>query len=117
MSILPTPPPRQNRTVVLYLGTTVTEYEHLLAEGPGHPALLRRVELADSLNWGHLAAGHAPACPRHLHFTPHQLYSRAVRHFTGPPSAVAIMRVRCLDCGAVFTILPSFLVRYKRYDS
>jgi hypothetical protein len=27
------------------------------------------------------------------------------------------MRVRCCDCGTVFTILPSFLVRYKRYDT
>jgi hypothetical protein len=117
MSILPTPALRQNRTVVLYLGATLAEYEQLLAEGPGHPALLRRVELADSLNWGHLADGHAPACPRHLRFTPHQLYSRAVQHFTGPPSAVTIVRVRCADCGAVFTILPAFLVRYKRYDT
>ena len=25
--------------------------------------------------------------------------------------------MRCLDCGAVFTIQPSFIVRYKRYDT
>src|SRR5215207_7140961 len=76
MSILPAPPVRQNRTIVLYLGTTLADYEQLLADGSGHPALNQRVELADSLNWGHLADGHAPACPRHLHFTPHHHYSR-----------------------------------------
>jgi Domain of unknown function (DUF6431) len=117
MSILPTPPARQNRTIVLYLGTTLADYEHLLADGPGHPALIQRVELADSLNWGHLADGHAPTCPRQLHFTPHQIYPRILRHFTGPPADVLILRVRCCDCGTVFTILPSFIVRYKRFDT
>src|SRR4051812_47660563 len=97
MSIQPTPAPRQNRTVVLYLGTTLADYEHLLADGPGRPALIQRVELADSLNWGHLADGHALACPRRLHFTPHHRYSRSLRHFTGPPTGVSIMRVRCGD--------------------
>jgi hypothetical protein len=52
-----------------------------------------------------------------LHFTHHQTYTRTVRHFTGAPTSVAIVRVRCLECGAVFTILPSFVVRYKRYDT
>lgn len=117
MSIPLSPASRQNRTVVLYLGTTLPEYEQLLAEGVGLPELIHRVELADSLNWGHLADGHAPACPRQLHFTPHQFYDRTVHHFAAPPSQVAITRVRCTDCGAVFTILPSFLVRYKRYDT
>ena len=28
-----------------------------------------------------------------------------------------MVRVRCLECGAVFSIQPSFIVRYKRYDT
>ena len=117
MSIDAISPPRQNRTVVLYLGNTVTEYHALIATSEGMQELIRRVEIADSLNWGHLADGHDQGCARQLHFTHHQTYTRTLRHFTGEPSVVAIVRVRCLDCGAVFTILPAFVVRYKRYDT
>ena len=30
---------------------------------------------------------------------------------------VPIYRVRCCGCGAVFTVLPSFILRYRRQDS
>jgi len=99
------------------LATTLAAYQDLLATRDGIPTLIRRVEIADSLNWGHLADGHYPGCARLLHFTHHQTYTRTLRHFASAPDLVAIVRVRCLDCGAVFTILPSFVVRYKRYDT
>lgn len=108
---------RQNRTIVLHLGNTLAEYQASLATPAGVPAVIRRVEIADSLNWGHLADGHAADCPRHLQFTHHETYTRAVQHFDGLRSSVPIVRVRCLDCGVVFTVLPSFVVRYKRYDT
>lgn len=106
---------RQNRTVVLHIGKTPAEYHaHLSVEG-GIEGLIERVEIADSLDWGHLADGHNADCPRSLHFTHHGSYSRLIEHFDGQSSVVTIMRVRCLDCRAVFTILPSFIVRYKRW--
>ena len=108
---------RQNRTVTLYLGNTLAEYEKMISTEDGIQALIRRVEIADSLNWGHLADGHHVGCPRHLHFTHHDSYTRWVKHFDGTQSLVTLIRVRCLDCGAVFTIQPSFIVRYKRYDT
>jgi len=117
MSIVVTPPQRQNRTVVLHLGNTLAEYQQLIFCDAGRKELIRRVEVADSLNWGRLADGHAPQCVRRLHFTHHQTYTRTVHHFSGERSVVAIVRVRCLDCRAIFTILPSFVVRYKRYDT
>ena len=40
-----------------------------------------------------------------------------VKHFKGTQSEVVIHRVRCLDCGAVFSVQPSFIMRYKRYDT
>lgn len=107
---------RQNRTVTLYLGNTLVEYQKMISES-GIQALIERVETADSLNWGHLADGHHAECPRRLHFTHHDSYTRWVKHFDGMQSLVTIFRVRCLDCGAVFTIQPSFVVRYKRYDT
>jgi len=30
---------------------------------------------------------------------------------------VTILRVQCLECGAVFSIQPAFIVRYKRYET
>jgi len=108
---------RQNRTVTLYLGNTLAEYEKMISTEDGIRALIRRVEIADSLNWGHLADGHHVGCPRLLHFTHHDSYTRWVKHFDGTQSLVTIIRVRCLDCDAVFTIQPSFIVRYKRYDT
>jgi len=117
MSIPAAPPTRQNRTVVLHLGNTIAAYQDLLATPEGIATLIRRVEIADSLNWGRLADGHHPGCVRQLHFTHHQTYTRSLRQFARASSLVAIVRVRCLDCGAVFSILPSFIVRYKRYDT
>lgn len=108
---------RQNRTVVLHLGNTLAEYEATLATPAGIPALIRRVGTADSLNWGHLADGHQEGCRRQLRFTHHETYTRSVTHFDGTQWSVPIVRVRCLDCGAVFSVLPSFVVRYKRYDT
>ena len=112
-----TKPKRQNRTVTLYLGNTLVEYEELISTEEGIGILVKQVEVADSINWGHLADGHHPDCPRCLHFTHHDSYPRWLKHFDGTKSQVVINRVRCLECGAVFTIQPSFIVRYKRYDT
>jgi len=107
---------RQNRTVTLYLGNTLAEYEEMISTTGGIQALIQRVETADSLNWGPLADGHDADCPRQLHFTHHGSYTRWARHFDGSQSLVTILRVRCLDCETVFTIQPAFIVRYKRYE-
>jgi hypothetical protein len=108
---------RHNRTVTLHLGNTLAEYQAMILTEGGIQTLIRQVEIADSLNWGHLADGHNAGCPRHLHFTHHDDYPRWVKHFDGTQSLVTIIRVRCLECEAVFTIQPSFVVRYKRYDT
>lgn len=108
---------RQNRTVVLHLGNTLMEYRAKLLTKDGIKDLIERVEIADRLDWGRLADGHHEGCPRKLHFTHHGSYTRNIKHFNGQSSTVCVMRVRCLDCGAVFTILPSFIVRHKRWDT
>ena len=108
---------RQNRTITLHLGNTLAEYHQMICTESGIQALIQRVEIADSLNWGHLADGHHAGCPRRLHFTHHDSYTRWAKHFDGTHSLVTIIRVRCLDCEAVFSIQPSFIVRYKRYDT
>ena len=108
---------RQKRTITLYLGQTLAEYELNYLTKEGIQAVIRRVEIADSLNWGCLATGHKAGCPRQLHFTPHSSYSRWAKHFDGSKSLVTILRVECLDCHAVFSVQPSFIIRYKRYET
>ena len=108
---------RQNRTVALYLGNTLAEYEKMISTKEGIRALIQRVEIADRLNWGRLADGHHEGCSRCLRFTRHDSYTRWIEHFDGSRLLVTIIRVRCLDCAAVFTIQPSFIVRYKRHDT
>lgn len=116
-SVTKTQPKRQNRVVTLYLGQTLTEYQELISTEEGIKHLIQQVEIADSLNWGHLADGHQPDCPRCLQLTHHDSYNREVKHFDGTKSALSLIRVRCLECGVVFTIQPSFIVRYKRYET
>jgi hypothetical protein len=116
-SIAATKRKRQNRTVTLHLGNTLAEYQDMISTEEGVREVIRRVEVADSLNWGCLAGGHEEDCLRRLRFTHHDGYRRWAKHFDGTRSLVSILRVRCLDCGAVFTVHPSFIVRYKRYDT
>lgn len=117
MNIDETKPNRQNRTITLHLGNTLAEYETLYLSETGMAALIRRVEIADSLDWGCLANGHEENCPRQLHFTHHDSYRRWAKHFNGNQTEVVIRRVRCLDCGAVFSVQPSFILRYQRYET
>jgi hypothetical protein len=117
MSINKVKAKRQKRTITLYLGNTLSEYESTYLSKEGVQALIRRVEIADSFNWGCLATGHQAGCARQLHFTPHSSYSRWVKHFDGTKSSVTIIRVECSDCQAVFSVQPSFIVRYKRYET
>lgn len=108
---------RKNRTIVLPLGNTLDEYSQFVSTEAGLKRLIRRVEIADRFNWGPLAKEHKPGCPRGHRFTHHDGYQRGLKHYASGHSPVTIVRARCLDCGAVFTILPSFVVRYKRYDT
>lgn len=117
MNITEAKPKRKNRTITLHLGNTLTEYETTYLMDEDIQAVIRRVEIADSLDWGCLATGHHEGCPRQLHFTRHGSYTRWAEHFNGTKSLVTILRVRCLDCEAVFTVQPSFIIRYKRYET
>src|SRR5688572_27247459 len=117
MNITEAKPNRQNRTITLHLGNTLAEYEATYCSQSRMEALLSKVECADSLNWGCLASGHKPGCPRQLQFTHHDSYQRWAKHFNGHQSCVVIHRVRCLQCQAVFSVQPSFIIRYKRYET
>ena len=117
MTIKPKPAIRQNRTITLHLGNTLSEYENQYQNESGIKELIRKVEVADSFDWGCLATGHKVGCQRQLHFTHHDSYDRQTSHYDGSQSTVTIYRVRCLECGAVFSVQPSFIIRYKRLET
>ena len=59
MNIDQATPKRQKRTITLHLGNTLAEYEATYLTETGLKALIRRVESADSLDWGCLATRQA----------------------------------------------------------
>ena len=63
MNITEAKPKRQNRTITLHLGNTLAQYERTYLSDPGIKALIQKVEIADSLDWGCLATGHKLAVP------------------------------------------------------
>ena len=76
MNIDQAKPKRQKRTIALHLGNTLAEYQATLLTEAGIKALIRQVEIADNLNWGCLATEYEAGCPRQLHFTHHDSYTR-----------------------------------------
>lgn len=101
----------QNRTVVLFLGVDNQEYQSVVKH---RAVFIGLVMLAD---WQHPFFGHQPGCSHAHRFTRHGHYIRTAIPWQGASYQVVIWQVRCLECEAVFTILPSFLVRYQRFDA
>jgi hypothetical protein len=60
---------------------------------------------------------HHPDCAGTGRFTRHHHYLRTARSYQTGLYELPIWQVRCLDCQAVFTVLPSFLLRYQRFDA
>ena len=50
-------------------------------------------------------------------YTVHSQRNRQLQGLLGSKETIAICRVRCQTCGAVFTVLPSFILRYRRQDA
>ena len=60
---------------------------------------------------------HKVKCSDRSRYTVHGKRERYLQGWLGERMVVPIYRVRCCDCGAVFTVLPSFILRYRRQDS
>ena len=59
---------------------------------------------------------HKADCALTHRYTRHSKRSRPVQRLRLAPLDVTICQVRCLDCGAVFTILPSAILPYQHYE-
>jgi hypothetical protein len=59
---------------------------------------------------------HKEGCTGTKGYTRHRSRRRTPKNFRGKRYEVPIWQIRCKECGAVFTVLPSFLARYQRCD-
>ena len=50
-------------------------------------------------------------------YTIHSQRNRQLQGLLGVKETLLICRVRCQNCKAVFTVLPSFILRYRRQDA
>jgi len=104
----------QKRTAILYFGATKQDYLSLVQE-KRHSALLKYIQplLKAQLQ----PEQHHDGCTDQSHYTIHSQRNRHLQGLSGQRETIPICRVRCQACRAVFTMLPSFILRYRRQDA
>src|SRR5918996_6556155 len=95
-------PTRQNRTITVDFHDETTYFEIL-----GNPKAFVEFVFAFILSLG-FQLTHKASCSEGGSLTRHSHYAR-VRL-----GGLTIWRLQCTSCAAVFTVLPHFVVRYRR---
>ena len=103
----------QQRTAIVYFG----------AQRQGYLSLAQANNTKDFLDFVQTPLQrqltpdqHHPNC-HHPRYTNHGRRIRSLQGWLGAVIKLPIFRVRCCGCGAVFTVLPSFILRYRRQDA
>lgn len=104
----------QKRTAIVYFGPQQEDYLKLIQAGE-RSAFIQFIQrpLQEQL----VSAMHNSGCAATSGYTVHGLRERRVQGWLGETRVIPICRVRCQSCRAVFTVLPSFLMRYRRQDT
>jgi Domain of unknown function (DUF6431) len=104
----------QNRTAIIYFGPQQEDYLKLM-EAQNRSALIEYIQrpLEEQL----VSEKHKEGCCDTSRYTIHGMRERQVEGWMGETHVIPICRVRCQSCRAVFTVLPSFLMRYRRQDT
>jgi hypothetical protein len=100
-----------HRTAIVFFGLTVQEYLQVAMDRVHYMAVVAKALL------GCATLKHDPDCPGTGRFTRHHHYTRTARSYQAGLYELPIWQVRCLDCQVVFTVLPSFILRYQRFDA
>lgn len=100
---------RQNRTVVVDFHSNLSEYTTF------HRSVGWFMEKVLAVMCVAFFSLHKVGCALRHRYTRHGSRDRTVRVLRGSPVLVPVYQLACLDCGAVFTVLPSFIIRYKRF--
>ena len=106
--------PYQNRTAILYFGPTKQDYLTLV-DAENHQAYLDYVQ--PLLKAQLTPEMHHAGCSDPSRYTVHSKRHRSLQGWLGHKEDIPICRTRCCCCRAVFTVLPSFIMRYRRQDT
>jgi len=101
----------ERRTAIVFFGLTVQAYLQVVTDRVHYVAVV-----AQALR-GCSTLQHRPDCPGPGRFTRHHHYTRTARSDEAGLYELPLWQVRCLGCQVVFTVLPSFILRYQRFDA
>ena len=99
---------RKNRTVIVYFGIFI-HYLEIVGDKARYICIIAAAMAMATVE-------HKEGCTCSKGYTRHRSRQRTPKNFRGERYEVPIWQIRCLECGAVFTVLPSFLARYQRWD-
>lgn len=99
----------QNRSVAVDF--EVSEDEYIRSHGD-LPWFLQKITVVMCIV---MLSMHHIGCPLKHRYTRHSTRSRSLLCLLGSMLSIPISQIRCLDCLAVFTVLPSFVLRYQHY--
>jgi hypothetical protein len=102
---------KENRTIAVDFGVSPSQYRRRHAGTPWFLALV----IAVMRFVKHVL--HREDCVGAHRYTRHSTRFRWVHRLHGRAMLVPISQIRCLDCGAVFTVLPSFVLRHQHYEA
>ena len=104
----------QHRTAIIYFGPTKQDYLKLVKAESHRPYLdYAQPFLKEQL----LLEMHDDGCNDSSCYTIHSQRMRSLQGWLGEKEEIPICRVRCRCCRAVFTVLPSFIMRYRRQNT
>jgi hypothetical protein len=108
------PHANQKRTAIIYFGATKQDYLSVVQE-KRHSALLQYIQplLKAQLQ----PDQHHDGCTDQSHYTIHSQRNRHLQGLLGQREIILICRARCQACRTAFTVLPSFILRYRRQDA
>jgi Domain of unknown function (DUF6431) len=104
----------QKRTAIVYFGPKQEDYLKLL-QAEDRSSYIDYIQAPLQQQLG--LEMHHDGCLDTGRYTVHGLRERKVQGWLGQTQVIPICRVRCQSCRAVFTVLPSFLMRYRRQDT
>lgn len=115
MQAMPAKRPNQNRTAIVYFGATQQDYLNLIQADKHHQAYIEYIQ--KPLQAQISREQHKPGCRDINSYTVHSQRTRRLRGWGGELAELPICRAKCRGCKAVFTVLPSFIARYRRQDT
>lgn len=101
---------RERRTVSVDFGLSLSQYRRTQADAASF------IECVTATMRVVTHVKHAEDCAGTHRYTRHSTRPRPLHCKGSGFTQIPVSQIRCLDCHAVFTVLPSFVLRYQRYE-